>query len=51
MCRRQMLYGWILVAFGAGLLLGLLIPSGFVKCCLGLGSAALGVLILTKKPA
>lgn len=49
MCRRNQLWGWILVAFGAGLLLGIWLESGFFVCCLGLGAVALGVLTISKK--
>lgn len=48
MCRRQLLFAWILLAFGAGLLLGVLLDSAFLKCCMGIGSLVVGILLLRK---
>lgn len=48
MCRRQLLLGWILLAFGAGLLLGILLESDFVKCCCSIGCLVFGLLVLRK---
>lgn len=49
MCRKNKLWGWILIAFGAGLLLGLCVSSQFLQCCLGFGGAVLGFFILYRK--
>ncbi|HIT34809.1 MAG TPA: hypothetical protein IAC31_09345 [Candidatus Faecousia intestinigallinarum] len=48
MCRQNHLWGWMLICFGAGLLLGFWLESGFFTCCLGLGALALGVLVMSK---
>ena len=46
MYRQKQLWGWILIAFGTGLLTGTWIHSGFLISCLGLGIIAAGVLLL-----
>ena len=49
MCRRNMLWGIGLLAFGFGLLAGCWVESEFVKVCIGVGLMAVGVLALQKK--
>lgn len=52
MCRRnKVLAGWMLLAFGAGILLGIPIESCFFKCCIGIGSVGLSVMLLMKSGA
>jgi len=48
MCRIKQLYGAVFSAFGAGLLLGLLIASGFFQTLLGLALVAIGVVLILK---
>ena len=48
MCRKTVLYGGILIAAGSGLLLGLLIGSGFLQLLLGLGLIGLGGFLILK---
>ena len=33
MCRRNQLFGWMLLAFGLGLLIGKCLESGFISSC------------------
>ena len=40
MCRQNQLFGWMLVCFGAGLLLGTWIASVFLGCCMGVAAVA-----------
>lgn len=49
MCRRNHLWGCALAAFGAGLLIGIRLESGFFAGCLGLVAVACGILILQKR--
>lgn len=49
MCRRNLLLGFGLLAFGFGLLVGCWLESEFVRNCIGLGLMAVGVLVLQKK--
>jgi hypothetical protein len=49
MCRRNHLWGWVLIAFGAGLLLGLFLESGFFCAVIGLGLMALGIWCFGRK--
>ena len=49
MCRQNQLWGWMLIAFGAGLLTGLCLDGGFLCTCLGLGFGILGLCILRKR--
>lgn len=48
MCRQNQLWGWILVAFGVGVLFGSWLESGFFVCCLGLGAIVLGISTLRR---
>ncbi len=45
MCRRNQLWGWLLMAFGFGLLLGLWLEGGFFCHCFGFGSMIVGFCI------
>ncbi len=49
MCRRQLVFGWILLALGIGLLLGNLLRSRVIQCCLGIGLIVAGFCLLRKK--
>lgn len=49
MCKQNQLFGFVLIAFGAGVLLGCWLTSEFFATCAGIGAVALGVLILHKK--
>lgn len=51
MCRRNLLFGWIALAFGAGLLLGVMVDSALVKWCLGAVCLGVGLALLRKSPA
>lgn len=50
MCRRNRVYGLCAITFGTGLLLSLLISSGFLCCLLGFAGIAAGLAILLKNP-
>lgn len=49
MCRRNQLCGCALLAFGAGLLVGIWLESGFFCFLLGLGLIVGGLCMLGKK--
>jgi hypothetical protein len=42
MCRRNELCGCALITFGLGLLIGILLESGFISSCIGLVFIGLG---------
>jgi len=49
MCRKNLLLGLGLLAFGLGLLVGCWIENEFVRNCIGVGLIACGVLTLQRK--
>lgn len=49
MCRRNQLFGWIFIAFGIGLLIGLRLESDFICNCVGFCVAVFGVTFIGKK--
>jgi len=49
MCRHNVLLGFILAAFGAGLLIGKWVGGGFLFHCLCLGLVFGGLFLLRKK--
>ena len=49
MCRQNELWAWAAIAFGMGVLLGVWIESGFVRCCIGCVAVALGIMVMQKK--
>ncbi len=49
MCRKNQLCGSALIAFGLGLLVGMLLNSGFVSFLIGMGIIALGCWCMGKK--
>lgn len=49
MCRRNVLIGWIMAAFGLGILFGLRIEGGFFAHCIGFCLFIYGICGLCKK--
>lgn len=49
MCRRYLLWGAAMAAFGLGLLFGMWIEGGFLAHCFALALLVLGVGTLLKK--
>ena len=49
MCRRNQLWGCMLLAFGVGLLIGLWIECGFLAHCFGFALIVLGIGVAKKK--
>ncbi len=49
MCRQNQLLGWMLVAFGIGVLVGMRLESGLSGTLLAMGAVVGGFLVLTKK--
>jgi len=48
MCRRNWFHGWLMIAFGAGVLLGTLVDSGLLLFLIGLGTLAWGFCLMQK---
>ena len=49
MCRRNQLWGLVILAFGFGLLVGCWLESELVRNCCGIGLMAVGLLVVQKK--
>ena len=49
MCRRNHLWGFSMIAFGLGLIVGLCLESGFFCSFLGVGLITLGFWCLGKR--
>ncbi len=49
MCRQNQLFGFCLMAFGLGVLVGLGLEGGFLCWCLGIGLILAGICGLGKK--
>lgn len=49
MLRRNLLLGWIISAFGLGLLFGLWIEGSFLAHCIGFGMLIFGFCGICKK--
>lgn len=49
MCRKNQLCGSALVAFGLGLLVGMVLNSGFTSFCIGVGIMGLGCWCMSRK--
>jgi membrane protein implicated in regulation of membrane protease activity len=49
MCRRNQLFGWMLLAFGLGLLIGKCLESGFISSCVGVGIIIAGLCVMRQK--
>ena len=48
MCRRDQLWGCILIAFGLGLLIGIWIEGGFLSKCFAIGIGILGLCVIRR---
>lgn len=49
MCRRNQLIGWILLAFGLGLLIGLCLESSLLSSLAGIGLAVYGFRMVCRR--
>ena len=49
MWRRNLLLGWIILAFGVGFLFGLWVEGSFLAHCIGFGLLMIGGLNLCRK--
>ena len=49
MCRQNQLWGCALMAFGLGVIVGMLFEGGFLSSCLGVGMLTLGFYIMRRK--
>lgn len=49
MLRRNILLGWILAAFGIGLLFGMWIEGNFLAHCIGFGLIIFGTCSIMKR--
>lgn len=49
MCRRNQLLGWILLAFGLGLLVGKCLESGFLSTVVGIGLIVIGFCVMRRR--
>lgn len=49
MCRQQVLYGWMLISFGLGILVGMRLESYFLGNLLGIASILGGCSVMCKK--
>lgn len=49
MCRRNQLFGWILLSFGLGLLVGLCLESCLFSALVGIGFAVVGFRIVCQR--
>ena len=49
MCRKNQLWGWILVAFGLGVLVGIWLDGGFLCHCFCIGVIIIGGGVMKKK--
>ena len=49
MCRQNQLWGFLFMAFGLGLLIGLWIEAGFLAHCFGFGLIVCGCSVIRKK--
>lgn len=49
MCRQNQLWGYMQLAFGVGVLVGLWMEGGFLAHCFGIGMIILGGCTLKKK--
>jgi hypothetical protein len=49
MCRQHVLYGWILIGFGLGVLVGMRLESDFFGNLLGISSILGGLSVMCKK--
>ena len=49
MCRRNQLYGWILLSFGLGLLLGKCLEGGIIATFIGVAIVFAGLWVMRQK--
>ena len=49
MCRQNHLLGCVLMAFGVGILIGMLMDRGFICGCIGFGMIVLGFFVVRRK--
>lgn len=49
MCRRNQLYGWILLALGLGILIGKCLEGGLLSTLAGLGIIFVGLCVMRGK--
>ena len=49
MCRQHVLFGWILIGFGLGVLVGMRLESVFFGNLLGIASILVGFSVMSKK--
>ncbi len=49
MCRRELLCGFMLLAFGLGMLIGIWLEGGFLCHCVALGFVVAGGCICRRK--
>jgi hypothetical protein len=49
MCRQHVLYGWILISFGLGIVVGMRLESDFLGNLLGIASILGGCSMMWKK--
>ena len=48
MCKKVILYGGILAAFGLGLLMGVMIKADFLQALIGIACMVLGAFMILK---
>ena len=49
MCRQNQLWGCMLLSFGLGIFVGMLLESSFFSCCFGCGLVVLGLCVVRRK--
>ena len=49
MCRQNQMWGCALIAFGLGVIVGMLLEGGFLGCFFGLGLIILGFCVIQRK--
>ena len=49
MCRQNQLWGFALLSFGLGVIVGMLLESGFFSICFGCGLVILGFCVMHRK--
>ena len=49
MCRQYVLYGWILISFGVGVLVGMRLESDFCANLVGIGAILGGLSVMQKR--
>lgn len=49
MCRQNQMWGCALMAFGLGVIVGMLLDGGFLCCIFGIGMIILGFCVIQRK--